>query len=203
MATRATVDLPEPLEPSNATTPPAGTANVTSNRARYGPYAALTCVDLEGRCSVGGEHAPRRVLEAGGAHAEVPRYGVPHLGVRHHLVERAVGDHLAEVHHDRPVDAVADHPEIVLDEQDRHAPLVLQGAKHLGQLTGLVDVEARRGLVGHQELGLAHERPGQLHQPAHPEAEGGDGRVRLVGEPDQFEHFVHARPARQASERSG
>ena len=33
----ATVDLPAPLEPTRATTPPAGTRNETSNRARYGP----------------------------------------------------------------------------------------------------------------------------------------------------------------------
>ena len=34
---RATVDLPAPLEPTSATTPPSGTRKETSKRARYGP----------------------------------------------------------------------------------------------------------------------------------------------------------------------
>ena len=34
---RAMVDLPAPFEPTSATTPPLGTRNETSKRARYGP----------------------------------------------------------------------------------------------------------------------------------------------------------------------
>ena len=59
----------------------------------------------------------------------------------------------AEVHHDRPVDHRSDHAQIVLDQEDGHAPLALEHAQHLGQLLGLVDVQTRGRLVGQQQHG--------------------------------------------------
>ena len=63
--------------------------------------------------------------------------------------------------------------EVVLDQQHGHAPFLLQGAQHVGQLLGLLHVEAGGGLVGQQQDRLGDQGPGQLDQAARPESEGG------------------------------
>ena len=62
---------------------------------------------------------------------------------------------VAQVHDDGPVDHVAHHGQVVLDQEDRHAPLALEGAEHVGHLGRLVHVEAGGGLVGQEDLGSA------------------------------------------------
>ena len=56
--------------------------------------------------------------------------------------------------------------------------------RHLGRL---VQVEAGRGLVGQQDLGLARQGPGQLDQAAVAQPERVDRRVGQVGDAHQLE----------------
>ena len=86
-------------------------------------------------------------------------------------VEVALGDDLAQVHHHGAVDHLGHHGQVVLDQHHGHPLVVLDLAQHGAQLPRLVDVEPRRRLVGHEDHGVGHQGPGQLHQPARPQPE--------------------------------
>ena len=89
-----------------------------------------------------------------------------------HLVEGALGQHGTEIHHDRPIDHLGHHGEVVLDQEDGRAPLALDRAQDGGHLGRLVQVEPGRRLVGQQDLRLGGQGPGQLDQPAVARARG-------------------------------
>ena len=70
--------------------------------------------------------------------------------------------------------------DVVLDQQDREPLLAPAPSRSVvGQVGGLLAVEARRRLVEQQQPRLGHQRPADLDQPALPEAQVLD---RLVGE---------------------
>ena len=93
------------------------------------------------------------------------------------VVDVALLDDLAEVHHRHPVGDLGHHAEVVGDEHDRHAELLLQLPQQLQDLRLGGDVQRRRRLVGDQQLRPA----GQRHRDhrALPHAAGQLERVRV------------------------
>ena len=67
-------------------------------------------------------------------------------------------DDAAEIHHADPARHVADHGEVVADEEIGQAELVLQVAHQIEDLRLHGDVERRGRLVADDELGLGGER---------------------------------------------
>ena len=66
----------------------------------------------------------------------------------------ALGDY-AKVHNGHIVGHLGDHAEVVGDEHDRHAQLILQPAHELQDLGLGRHVQGRGGLVGDQQAGVA------------------------------------------------
>ena len=86
--------------------------------------------------------------------------------------ERALDDP-AGVHHRHLVGHLGDHAEIVRDQDDRHAGLLLQVAQQVEDLRLHGDVERGGRLVGDQQVGLAGQRHGDHHALAHAAATSG------------------------------
>ena len=76
------------------------------------------------------------------------------------VVDLALLDHPAQIHHDDVVGHLGDHAEVVGDEHDRHPALLLQLAQEIQDLGLGRDVEGRRGLVGDEEARIAGQRDG-------------------------------------------
>ena len=53
--------------------------------------------------------------------------------------------------------------QVMLYRQDRYAPVLIQMADKGIQLQLALDVDARRRLVKNEQIGLAHEGPGNEH----------------------------------------
>ena len=84
-------------------------------------------------------------------------------GVHEQVAPGALLDDPSPVHHQYPVGDPQHRRQVVGDQHHGHPPVhleLLEQLEHLGLLGG---VEHRDGLVGHQELGLEHQRPGQGH----------------------------------------
>ena len=112
-------------------------------------------------------------------------------------------DELPEVEDHHPVADPHHEVHVVLDDQDRHAPLVGQAANHAGQFDALDRAEASRRLVEEEHAGVHRHRPGDGQEPSFPigqvldiamevliELELGDGphhlgRKRRIDRPDQ------------------
>src|SRR5918994_5373975 len=71
-------------------------------------------------------------------------------------------DHAPEVHYADPPfpGEVLGNREVVGYEQERHPEFLLQPQQHVEQTDAQRDVDHRDGLVGHDELGVDGERPG-------------------------------------------
>ena len=80
-------------------------------------------------------------------------------------------DDLAEVHHRDPVGDVADHAEVVRDEQIRQAELVLKLLEQVDDLRLHGHVERRHRLVGDDQLRVQRQRPGDADALALPAGE--------------------------------
>src|SRR5256885_7724945 len=205
-ATRATVVLPAPFDPTKATASPGSTRNETPNSARNGPYSADTscssssAVTREPRDG-SAERPPgsRTTMGSGGAAPAEPRsrrrdllgirfevteIGGAHLTAGQHLVRRSLDDHLAEVEYVAAVGECGDEFDVVLDEQDGEALLRLHFAQRLSKRVGLGAVETRRRLVEQQHFRLGHERTADLDQATLAEAQPFD---RLIGQRLQSE----------------
>jgi hypothetical protein len=89
------------------------------------------------------------------------------LRVVEDLVERAVLDDAARVHHGDAVRDVGDHAEVVGDQDHRGAGLRAQVAHLLEDLRLDRHVERRGGLVGNQDRRIAGECEGDHHALAH------------------------------------
>ncbi len=76
-------------------------------------------------------------------------------------------DHAPGIHHGDLVGHFGDHAEVVGDQDDRHAGLLLQVAQQVEDLRLHGDVERRGRLVGDQQVGLAGQRHGDHHALAH------------------------------------
>ena len=99
--------------------------------------------------------------------------------------------HRAGVHHDHVVGRLGDHAEVVGDEDDRGAELLLEPSHH-GQHLGLHgDVEGRGRLVGDQQVGVERHRHGDHHPLPHAAGE----LVRVV-----VDAFRRVRDAHQAEQ---
>ena len=132
-------------------------------------------------------------LGVGDGHRGEERLGV---GVRRTLVDvLAVADldDLAQVHDGHPVGDVPDHRQVMRDEEEGDAQLLLQVVEKVDDTRLDRHVERRDRLVQHEQLGLEHERPGDADTLALATGElvrVAVGVVRL--EPDQLEHLGHA-----------
>jgi hypothetical protein len=117
---------------------------------------------------------------------------VGHLRVLEDAGDVGLLDGAAGVHDDDAVGHLGDDPEVVGDEQDRHADLVLQLAHEVEDLRLDGHVERGGRLVGDQQLGVARQRHRDHHALAHPARH----LVRVVldalgglGDADQVEHL--------------
>jgi hypothetical protein len=112
-------------------------------------------------------------------------------------------DDAAVAHDADPVGELPDHPEIVGDEQDRHAELALQLLQELQDLRLHGDIEGRRRLVGDQQVRLVGERHGDHHALALATRKlvriAVEARFR-VGNPDLAEEIDGASPGRDFGE---
>ena len=118
--------------------------------------------------------------------------GIGVSGRMQHLAHRARLDDPPQVHHRHPIRGLRDHPEVVSDEQDRHAEL---GHQLLHQIDDLrLDGHVQRGgrLVRDEELGMSGERHRDHRPLAHPTGELEGVLVEApprVGDPHPFEHL--------------
>jgi hypothetical protein len=75
--------------------------------------------------------------------------------------------------------------EVLRGEEDRHAELVVE-PPHLLPHAGAADgIESGGGLVEEQDVGVVHERGGEVEPPAHATRVGADATVERVAEVDQ------------------
>jgi hypothetical protein len=72
-----------------------------------------------------------------------------------HAEHRTLLDHPAGIHHGHLVGDLGHHAEIVRDEQDAHADLVLQAAQEIENLSLDGDVERRGRLVSDEQRRVA------------------------------------------------
>ena len=84
---------------------------------------------------------------------------------------RRLLDDLSGVHHRHPIGPARDDPEVVGDQQHRHAAAVPEAVEHLQDLRLHRDVERGGRLVGDQNLGLGRQRDRDHHPLAHAAAE--------------------------------
>ena len=83
------------------------------------------------------------------------------------LGRRAALDEAAGVHHEHLVGALASHPEIVGDQDERHASLALQTGDEIEHLPLGGDVERRGGFVADEHERVAREAGGERDTLAH------------------------------------
>src|SRR5437870_3858845 len=102
------VDLPAPFAPSRPTHSFARTARLTSHNARSLPWSTATLrnssIRVPALC-ISERHGVRGAAQVGAQHALV----------LHHVLEAAVGDHVALLEHDDAVDDLRERRENVLD----------------------------------------------------------------------------------------
>ena len=70
---------------------------------------------------------------------------------------------VAVVHHDDPVGMLANHPEVMGDQQQAHAQLAAQARQQFEDLCLHADIQRRGRLVGDQQPRLAGNRHGDHH----------------------------------------
>ena len=75
----------------------------------------------------------------------------------------------------------------MLYPHDGDAQLVLDAKDMAGEVFALLAVEAGRGLIEQQHLGLEGERPGEADDLLPAEAERADGLIAITLELDEFE----------------
>ena len=169
----ATVDLPEP------------------RLADDGQHLALLQLErhvvqrLEGAVGLAGALDLQHRLAAAdrGVHLPVPGgggdqlAGVGVLGVVVDLGGRAGLDDLARVHHHHPVGHLGDDAEVVGDQHQPEAHLLLQLPEQLQHLGLHGDVERGGRLVGDDDVGLHRQRHGDHH----PLALAAGELVRILG----------------------
>src|SRR5947208_2900929 len=154
MMTLKVVDLPAPFGPITATTSPSFTWSDTSWRIWRDPYPASTW--WSSRSARALETAPDILPPA----AEV---GLENALVTLDLGGRPLGDLHAPVHDEDPLAVVHDHVHVVLDDHDRLA-LPLQPVDVVEQVLEQRAVHAGRRLVEQDQVGVGHERPGELQE---------------------------------------
>ena len=123
--------------------------------------------------------AARRALRRGVGRQASSAWVYASCGAAKMPRDRALlADH-AVAHHDDVVGDLADHAEVVADEQHAHPVLLLELGEQLEDLALDGHVERGRRLVGDQQLGLAGER----HRDHHALLLAARELVRIRGEP--------------------
>jgi hypothetical protein len=84
------------------------------------------------------------------------------------LANRPLLQHEACIHHCQAVGSLGDHPEVVRDEDHRHALVRLKVEEEFQDLILDRHVQSRRRFVGDQELGVAADRHGDRRPLSHP-----------------------------------
>jgi hypothetical protein len=97
--------------------------------------------------------------------------GVRVIRVTEHLARRRLLDELAGVHDQHPVRELEDGPQVVADQEDGEAELLLQDAQPLQDLALNDDVQAGRRLVEQDEARLERQGQSQGHPLLHPPGE--------------------------------
>ena len=111
------------------------------------------------------------------------------------LLHRRALHHLAGVHHHNRIHEVGDHAQVVGDQDDRGAQLLLQPPHQVENLRLYRHVQRGGRLIGDQQLGMAGQRHGDHRALAH--AAGKLVRIGLraacgIGNADQLEHLDRA-----------
>ena len=121
------------------------------------------------------------------------------VGVRGDLLRerRAVVGHPPVAHHDRPVDQRHHRADLVRDQHDGRAAL-LELAQRVGECLLVGQVDPGRGLVEHEQVRLARERPGDEHPLLLAARQLGDAVRRPVGQADDLERGRDGRPVGRA-----
>ena len=96
--------------------------------------------------------------------AVVAEIGGDHRRVGADLFGRSRGDEVAEVEHHHLVADTHHEVHVVLDDQDRHAPVFGQAADHPGQLGALGRAETGGRLIEQEHAGAHRHRPGDRQQ---------------------------------------
>ena len=163
-------------------------------RTCVAPYWAPQAAHLE-QLAAGAGGAP--ALDAAALIARRPQVGAHHVGVALHLGRRAVGDLRPKSSATTLVGDAHHHVHVVLDQQHGQVELGADPAQQLHQRLDLLVVEAARGLVEQQQLGLARERAAELDALL-----GAERQVdhRPVGDGVELEQRrAGGRPARRAA----
>ena len=105
--------------------------------------------------------------------------GFEHRRIALDLGRQALGELLAEFHHDQPVGEAHDELHVVLDQQHRHA-LALQLAQQRGELLLLEIAQARSRLVEQQQRRVGRQRARDLDDALLAERQAA-GRVVQMG----------------------
>ena len=84
------------------------------------------------------------------------------------LIDRAILNHTPCVHHRHDIRVLRHHAQIVRDEHDRHAVLVLKSAQQFENLGLYGHVQGRGRLVSQQQARFAGQGHGDHHPLAHP-----------------------------------
>ncbi len=142
-------------------------------------------------------------VEPGEGAEQAPRVGV--LGVVEDVVERALLDDPARIHHADAVGDLGDDAEVVGDDDHRHPELSLQLLEQTEDLRLGGDVESGGRLVGDQQLRLVCQRHRDHRPLPHPAGE----LVRVVvahgaagsGTPDHRQQLDRPAPAPRAKGR--
>ena len=148
--------------------------SVTARRVDVGSVVGVGVVGLD--AEVGGDHG---------------RVGADLFG-------GADGDQPAEVEDDDLVAHAHHEVHVVLDDEDRHAPVVGQPADDPGQLDALDRAQAGRRLVEQQHARMHRHRPGDRQQPPLAVRQVADLAVEVLVELE-----LRRSPARPAARTSG
>ena len=126
-------------------------------------------------------------------------------GTHQHVTHRAELDEFAEAQHRDPVGDLADHAEIVGDEQHGHAALALNVLDQFQDLRLGGHVERGGGLVGDQQHGFEHQRHGDhdaLALAARKLVRIGGIDAFRIRDADATQHGKRLFPPRRRAERS-
>src|SRR5579863_10190612 len=149
------VDFPAPFGPTTAAILPAYTLIETSSMIGGPPYPALTA---SARSTGAG-------AAAGSVMAQVhPEVGVDHLRVAAQPGERALRDHLAEVHHHHFVTGLLDERQVVLDHH-HGLPSGRELPHRVADMDAEHRVDAAHRLVEDDQPRIGRGDAGELQQP--------------------------------------
>ena len=144
--------------------------------------------------------APGRSLQPGHGLQQSDR--VRMLRVRQNVLRRPGFHDPPRVHHVDPVRHVRDEPEVVRDQQDRHAELLLERPEQLHDLRLDRHIQRGRRLVGDQQVRAARKRHRDHRALLHPAAELVRIRVHPalrfrqadeIHQPDHLVAHIHVR----------